>query len=99
MSADEKSKAEEEQSAQPARFDEALKELESLVESLEQGDLSLDESLARFERGVSLARECRDALTSAEQRVRVLLEKEDGNEALAPFATGSDDDNDDDSRE
>ena len=60
----------------PARFDEALGELETLVETLEQGDLSLDESLAHFERGVGLARECRASLQAAEQRVQILLERD-----------------------
>lgn len=99
MSADKKDKAAKDAPAQPARFDETLQELETLVESLEQGDLSLDESLAGFERGVRLARECRDALVSAEQRVQVLLENEDGSETLAPFAAESEDDPGDDSRE
>jgi len=99
MSAEKKEHPAEDAPTQPARFDEALQELETLVESLEQGDLSLDESLARFERGVSLARECRDALTKAEQRVQVLLETEDGNDSLAPFASESGDESDDDERE
>ena len=60
----------------PARFDEALGELENLVETLEQGDLSLDESLAHFERGVGLARECRASLQSAEQKVQILLDQD-----------------------
>lgn len=64
----------------PARFDEALGELERLVATLEQGDLSLDQSLAHFERGVGLARECRASLQSAEQKVQILLDRdaEDG---------------------
>jgi exodeoxyribonuclease VII small subunit len=99
MSAGKKDKATDDAPAKPARFDEALQELETLVETLEQGDLSLDESLARFERGVSLARECRDALTNAEQRVQVLLENEDGNDTLAPFAGEAGDESDDDDRE
>jgi exodeoxyribonuclease VII small subunit len=60
----------------PARFDEALGELENLVETLEQGDLSLDESLTHFERGVGLARECRASLQSAEQKVQILLDSD-----------------------
>ena len=92
MSAKKKAQARKgsgEAAAQPARFEEALRELEELVESLEQGDLTLEESLARFERGVKLARECRDSLAAAEQRVQVLLADESGDESLAPFATGS----------
>jgi exodeoxyribonuclease VII small subunit len=53
-------------------FEEAMKELESLVESLEQGDQSLEASLQAFERGVSLTRICQQALDEAEQKVRVL---------------------------
>lgn len=99
MSADKKDEAATDAPANPARFDEALQELEALVESLEQGDLSLDQSLAKFERGVGLARECREALTSAEQRVQVLLEDEQGGESLAPFPTDPDSEPGNDGRE
>lgn len=53
-------------------FEEALGELETLVETLERGDLSLEESLKAFERGVILARTCQQALTKAEQKVSTL---------------------------
>ncbi|MCU7917541.1 MAG: exodeoxyribonuclease VII small subunit [Candidatus Thiodiazotropha sp. (ex Dulcina madagascariensis)] len=53
-------------------FEEALRELETLVESLEQGDQSLEESLKAFERGVTLTRVCQEALQAAEQKVRIL---------------------------
>jgi exodeoxyribonuclease VII small subunit len=53
-------------------FEEALKELESLVETLEKGDQSLEESLKSFERGVSLTRLCQEALKEAEQKVQIL---------------------------
>ena len=49
-------------------FEASLKELETLVESMEQGDLSLEESLGHFERGVQLSRACQQALKTAEQR-------------------------------
>nr|WP_218650125.1 exodeoxyribonuclease VII small subunit [endosymbiont of Lamellibrachia barhami] len=65
-------------------MEEALSELESLVETLEQGDLSLDESLKSFERGVELTRTCQQALDAAEQKVRLLTG--DSNDAeLEPF--------------
>ena len=66
-------------------FETALAELEALVEKMEQGDLSLDESLHQFERGVQLTRSCQQALKDAEQKVQVLLEK-DGQASLEPFA-------------
>jgi exodeoxyribonuclease VII small subunit len=56
-----------------ARFEEALKELEGIVTSMERGDLKLEESLRLFERGVKLTQECRKSLESAELRVRNLL--------------------------
>jgi exodeoxyribonuclease VII small subunit len=65
-------------------FESALSELEALVEKMERGDLSLDESLQQFERGVQLTRSCQQALKDAEQKVQVLLEK-DGQITLEPF--------------
>jgi exodeoxyribonuclease VII small subunit len=56
-------------------FEESLMELEKLVEQMEKGELSLEESLQFFERGVELARACQSALQQAEQRVEKLLEK------------------------
>ncbi len=53
-------------------FEEALNELESLVETMEQGDLTLEESLKSFERGVALTHTCQQALKSAEQKVEIL---------------------------
>ncbi len=58
-------------------FEAALAELESLVETLEQGDLSLEQSLQQFERGVKLTRECQTALKNAEQRVDMLLSRDE----------------------
>jgi len=65
-------------------FEKALAELESLVERLEAGDLSLEESLKDFERGVSLTRACQKALAEAEQKVQILL-SEGGEEKLEAF--------------
>ncbi|MCW8889396.1 MAG: exodeoxyribonuclease VII small subunit [Sedimenticola sp.] len=56
-------------------FEEALNELESLVETLEQGDLSLEESLKSFERGVTLTRTCQVALKEAEQKIQILSDQ------------------------
>ena len=52
-----------------------MQDLEQIVERLEQGDLSLEESLAAFERGVLLTRTCQSALKEAEQKVEILLKK------------------------
>lgn len=57
-----------------ANFERALDELEQLVQKMEKGEQSLDESLAAYERGVALYRECQKALEQAEQRVRLLAD-------------------------
>ena len=62
-------------------FEKSLQELESLVDKMETGDLSLEESLKCFERGVALTRNCQKALQEAEQKVQILLEK-NGKEEL-----------------
>ena len=67
-----------------ATFEQALEELEALVERLEAGDLPLEEALTDFERGVKLTRECQQKLASAEQKVRVLME-ESGEIRELPF--------------
>lgn len=57
-------------------FEKSLKQLETLVDKLEKGDISLEDSLKTFEQGVKLTRECQQALQSAEQKIS-LLSKED----------------------
>jgi exodeoxyribonuclease VII small subunit len=61
----------------PADFEQALKELEAIVERMEQGDVPLEESLRQFERGITLTRTCQEALKAAEQRVQILTEQND----------------------
>mgnify|MGYP006283534617 CR=1 FL=1 len=75
-----------EQTAQdrPFDFEKALEELEGLVERMEQGDLTLEQSLKDFERGIELTRSCQKALQEAEEKVRILKEQ-GGEEGLAPF--------------
>ena len=65
-------------------FEKSLEELESLVENMEQGDLTLEESLRHFERGVQLTRSCQQALQEAEQKIEILLKNND-QEASVPF--------------
>lgn len=65
-------------------FEQALAELEKLVERLERGDLPLDEALKTFERGVALTRHCQTALKAAQQKVEILLKK-GGRSELQPF--------------
>jgi len=70
-------------------FERSLKELEALVEELETGELNLEASLQKFERGVALARACQHALKNAELRVEQLLQ-EGGEETLAPYPEDED---------
>jgi exodeoxyribonuclease VII small subunit len=65
-------------------FEATLSELEQLVERLEQGNLPLEESLKLFERGVSLTQACQNALETAEQKVRIVME-ENGKPTLKPW--------------
>jgi len=66
-------------------FEKSLQELEALVARMEGGDLSLEQSLKDFERGITLTRLCQRALADAEQKVKVLLER-DGAAALQPLS-------------
>lgn len=66
-------------------FEDSLVELEQLVNRLERGDISLEESLLSFERGVNLTRICQKALQEAEQKVQILIDK-NGSQALESFA-------------
>ncbi len=65
-------------------FEKSIQELEEIVSLLEKGDLSLDESLKQFEKGVSLARMCQEKLTQAEQKIEILAnplnKKDESNE-------------------
>lgn len=74
----------------PPDFERSLKALEDIVTSMERGELSLEESLRRFEQGIGLVRACQQALQAAEQRVQQLTE-EDGRTELRPLADAADD--------
>ena len=67
------------------KFEDAILELESIVKKLEAGSLSLDESLTAFEEAVLLVKLCNDKLQSAEQKVRILTEGNDGTISDTPF--------------
>jgi exodeoxyribonuclease VII small subunit len=57
-------------------LEKAMGELEQIVEQLEGGELTLEKSLAQFEKGIKLSRDCQQALTEAEQKVQILLGEE-----------------------
>ena len=59
-------------------FESAMKRLEEIVESLEKGDLALDESLKAFEEGIELSKFCAEKLSDAENKLKKLIKKDDG---------------------
>ncbi|MGL6030497.1 MAG: exodeoxyribonuclease VII small subunit [Legionella sp.] len=64
----------------PIHFEQSLSELENIVRQLEKGELSLEESLQQFEKGIGLARRCQDTLTKAEQKITLLTASSSENE-------------------
>jgi exodeoxyribonuclease VII small subunit len=89
-------------------FEKALAELENIVEKLEKGGLSLNESLALFEKGVKLAKFLRQELGKAEKKVEILLKDEKGEVRQEPFSpdqleglssAGEEDEDDEDKEE
>lgn len=81
--------AQEETSA--SSFEDALAELERIVEQMESGDLTLEQSLEAFERGIKLTRECQRALSRAEQKVQTLIEQ-NGEVRLTDFEPSDEED-------
>jgi len=72
----------------PLDFEQQLKALEDIVASMEKGDLSLEDSLKAYEKGVQLTRECQTALDNAQQRIDMLVER-DGKLTEEPFENNS----------
>jgi len=64
-------------------FEEALAKLEQITKALEEGDLSLEESLKYFDEGVQLAEQCNSKLNDAQKKIEILLKKKDGLEPAA----------------
>ena len=74
--------------SQELKFEEAIADLEQVVEQLESGDLSLEDSLAAFEKGVGLVRYCNHKLSEVEKKVELLVKDKQGQLQLKPFANG-----------
>ena len=71
-------------------FESALAELETVVQTLEDGQLTLEQSLERFERGITLSRYCHQRLEAAEKRIELLNERGELRAAPDDLAGGSD---------
>ncbi|MFA5144887.1 MAG: exodeoxyribonuclease VII small subunit [Candidatus Omnitrophota bacterium] len=66
------------------KFEEALKKLEKIVEDLEQGDMSLDEALKKYQEGIELSRVCNQRLESAKKKIDILVKNKKGEFELKP---------------
>lgn len=69
-------------------FEQSITELEKIVDRLENGDVTLDESLELFEKGIKLSKSCQKMLDSAEKKVSVLMANDDGEMVKEDFAAG-----------
>ncbi len=78
-------------SSAPAQFESSLAELENLVKQMEQGDMTLEASLAAYERGVKLSRQCQEALSKAQFRIQELKAGAEGEATLEDLPLDSDD--------
>ncbi len=67
------------------KFEQAIEALDTAVTRLESGELSLDDSIKVFEEAIGLIKICNEKLSAAEQKVRVLIESQDGSVTDAPF--------------
>lgn len=72
-----------------ASFEESLKQLETIVDKLEKGDLPLEESLRLFEEGMKLSAGCKQELDAAEGKVQLLIKQRDGSLKTEPFGSGN----------
>lgn len=73
-------------------FEEALKQLETIAEQIEQGKIGLEESITQYERGMTLVKQCRDILSKAEHKIEQLQQRADGTLETVPFKRTEPDD-------
>ena len=73
-------------------FEEALGQLETIAEQLEQGKIGLEESITQYERGMALVKQCREILSKAEHKIQQLQERSDGTLSTSKFKAPADDD-------
>ena len=59
------------------KFEDAMKELENIATELEKGDLSLEESVSKFEEGMKISKQCNEIIENAEKKISILLQKDE----------------------
>ncbi|RLB40465.1 MAG: exodeoxyribonuclease VII small subunit [Deltaproteobacteria bacterium] len=74
------------------KFEDAMSRLEEIVQSLESGELSLEDSIKAFEEGIKLAKFCSQKLEEAEKKVTMLIKQSNGKYLEVPFKTDQDED-------
>lgn len=75
--------------AKKKTFENSIDELEKIVEQLESGELTLEESIKKFEEGVKLSKFCSDKLDETEKKINILLSDSSGNVKETPFQKGN----------
>jgi exodeoxyribonuclease VII small subunit len=76
-------------------FEQSMKQLERIVQELEDGDLPLEKAIKKFEEGIKLTKLCSEKLDETEKKISVLLKNSEGQIAEKPFTASEDDTNDD----
>lgn len=76
--------------AKQADLETSLREINQLIEKMEHGELTLEQSLSEFEKGITLIKHCQKVLTDAEQKVNLLMEK-NGEAGLTPYRPDDED--------
>lgn len=71
--------------AKKPTFEEALKQLETIAEQIERGQIGLEESIVKYEQGMTLVKQCREILAKAELRIQQVQERGDGTLVEKPF--------------
>ena len=77
-------------------FEQSMKQLERIVQELEDGDLPLEKAIKKFEEGIKLTKLCSEKLDDTEKKISVLLKNSEGQLAEKPFTAAAEDDTDDD---
>lgn len=67
-------------------YEQAIKQLEQIVQDLESGDMPLEKAIRKFEEGIQLSKYCNEKLDESEKKVALLLQNADGNVSETPFA-------------
>ena len=70
-------------------FEQAMKQLEQIVEALESGDLPLEKAISKFEEGIHLSKFCSNMLDETERKITILTQGQEGDISEKPFQTGN----------